>query len=271
MENILKIIYDKSVNDRILDLEDIEKILEILVIDNDLNDYILNLNFQPIGSNNLASYSSKKRNITVYIKTINEMIKNIEENILNVSNLEKTLYKNLSILQIILHEVEHVKQEKKLYLGSNLETFILRISRLIYSKDIEKLYEYSPNERFAEIKSFEQIIKLLYELKSNIENLQNILSIEKLQRLLRGYHYSNYSVNSPLITYFKLGNNEKLLSSFEWYNIKYEVTINKVVSLYSLNERLKYGFPITTNEYKENMKFLVLSLNKNFSNRINIK
>ena len=67
MESILKIIYDKTIDNKILDLKDIENILEILVIEKNLNDYILNINIQQIRSNNLASYSSyTKRNNGLY-------------------------------------------------------------------------------------------------------------------------------------------------------------------------------------------------------------
>lgn len=58
MESILKIIYDKTIDNKILDLKDIEKILEILVVEKRLNDYILNISIQQIIDNNLASYST---------------------------------------------------------------------------------------------------------------------------------------------------------------------------------------------------------------------
>ena len=44
MENILEIIYDRTIKNKILNLKDIVKILEILGIDKCLNDYILNIN-----------------------------------------------------------------------------------------------------------------------------------------------------------------------------------------------------------------------------------
>ena len=39
MESILKIIYDKTIDNKILDLKDIENILEILVIEKNLNEF----------------------------------------------------------------------------------------------------------------------------------------------------------------------------------------------------------------------------------------
>ena len=65
MLNILQIIYDRSINNKIINIKDIEKILELLIVHKSLNDYILNINIQPIRSNNLASYSPYDKIITV--------------------------------------------------------------------------------------------------------------------------------------------------------------------------------------------------------------
>lgn len=74
MENVLRIIYDKSINNKILNLNDIEKILELLVIDKNLNEYILNIDVQLIKSNNLASYSTYDKKITIFSLTIKKML-----------------------------------------------------------------------------------------------------------------------------------------------------------------------------------------------------
>lgn len=161
MESILKIIYDKTIDNKILDLKDIENILEILVIEKNLNDYILNINIQQIRSNNLASYSSYTKEITVYTEMINKMVKDIEKSILNINVFETTLYKNLSILQILLHEVEHANQQKIAYHDNTLEALIIRLSYLVNNGYDKNLYEYCPEERLAEIKTFEEICILV--------------------------------------------------------------------------------------------------------------
>ena len=65
------------------------------------------------------------------------------------------------------------------------------------------------------------------------------------------------------IEYFTLGNKEKLLDAFD--------LSNSALENYTLSDRCKYGFPISNIEYGTSMKKLVLSLQKNFNNRINIK
>ena len=263
MENILKIIYDKTYNSMILSLKDIEKILELLILEKKLNDYILNINVQQLRINNLASYSYQYKEITIYIKTIDHMIKNIENNILNTDYFETILYKNLCVLQILLHEVEHANQRKIAYNDNTLEALIIRLSNLVNSEKDEKLYEYCPEERLAEIKSFEEISYLISYINKKLVTLPDIIETEKLRRLLSGYHYENFSVNIPIIDYFTYGNKQNLLEAFD-------LSTNNL-KRYTLNERFKFGFPISIDEYGNCMKNLVIAINHNFKNKINFK
>lgn len=263
MENILKIVFDKANNNEILNLKDIEKILELLVAEKSLNEYILNIDVQLIRSNNLASYSNYTKKITIYTKTIDQMVKDIDSNILNISKFETSLYKNLSILQVLLHEIEHANQQKIAYHNNNLEALIIRLSYLVNNGYDEKLYEFCPEERLAEIKSFEEINTMISYINNKLDLLPNVIETEKLKRQLRGYHYKNNFVTVPIVEYFTIGNKEKLLETFDLS----KAALNK----YALNDRYKYGFPISNIEYGTAMKKLVLSLQKNFKNRINIK
>ena len=263
METILKIIYDKSIHNKILSLKDIEKILELLVIEKCLNEYVLNIDVQLIRSNNLASYSNYAKKITIYKKTIEQMVKDIENNILNINEFEKTLYKNLSILQILLHEIEHANQEKISYSNNTLEALIIRLSYLVNNGYDEKTYEFCPEERLAEIKSFEEINAIIDHMDNKLILLPNIMEMEKLKRQLRGYHYKNNFVTVPIVEYFTLGNKKNLLEAFD--------LSESGLDNYTLDDRYKYGFPISNIEYGTSMKKLILSLQKNFNNRIDIK
>lgn len=269
MENILRIIYDSSKNEKTLTFKNIEKILELLINSKQLEEYILNIDVQQIGSNKLASYSNYARKITLYANVVDTMLHDIEKTIKIDNIFEICLYKNLSLLQVILHELEHANQEKILYSNNTLESFLLRISQLVLENDL--LYEYKPEERLAEIKSFEDVVTLFNMLEIKTFNLSSILETDKLQRQLRGYHFINNKVNIPLFTYFILGNKENLLSAFEWYLCDYDKCLEQVSKEYSFNQRLFYGFPISTNEYAESMKRLVLSNNINFRDKIYIQ
>lgn len=268
MENILKIIYDKSKSNRIINLNDIDKILCLLIENYKLQEYILNMSVQQIRSNNLASYSNSNRELIIYSNVIDIMINNIEENLIINNDFEKNMYKNLLILQILLHEIEHASQEKNFYSQNNLETFILRLSNFV--KDDGNLYELNPEERFAEIKSYQEIILMIDNIKTRFEILSQLLQTDKLQRQLKGYTYVQSVVSSPLIAYFKQGNKENLLTAFDWYSSNYKNSLNCVISNYNLSERLFYGFPISKIEYAESLSNLVQQEKKYFKNKINI-
>ena len=149
MENIFRIIYDKTKKRDILDKKDLVKILEIAIVDKQLNDFVQSVNIQLIRSNGLASYSVDTKKITIYINTIETMKNNIKKYTLIGNEFEKILYTNLLILQVILHELEHASQQKNLNSAITLETLIIKLSQMINCDDMKKLYEYCPCERFA--------------------------------------------------------------------------------------------------------------------------
>lgn len=268
MENILKIVYDKSKGRKILTVNDIENILGLIIEKKKLQEYILNMDVQQIRSNNLASYSNYTKYFTIYSDMLNKMIVEIEKSLIIDDEFEKLMYKNLMILQIILHECEHANQEKILYVDNTLEVFILRLANLI--SENETLYDYKPNERFAEIKSFEEIIISLKLLEKSFSFLDNLLNIDKIQRQLRGYHYANSEISYPTEIYFSKGGKENLLSSFDWYNDEYSDSLVQVSSKYTLYERYFYGFPVYDTEFASSLKELVDGKSKYFKNKINI-
>ena len=173
------------------------------------------------------------------------------------NDLTKYLYYNLRILQVILHEVEHANQHK-IYKDNTLESFILRISQLVPEE--KQIYEYAPMERFAEIKSFNDINEIICEYRNDKE-LNFLINQALLKRKLRGYHYINKNITSPTISYFIKGDKEYLLNSFDWFK-KEDYTLNDVTNKYDLNERLFYGFPISKTEYFNGMTSILNNLNK---------
>ena len=179
--------------------------LEILVVEKRLNDYILNISIQQIRSNNLASYSTYTKKITIYTEMINQMVKDIEKNILNINVFEATLYKNLSILQTLLHEVEHANQQKIAYNDNTLEALIIRLSYLVNNGYNENLYEYCPEERLAEIKTFDEIFILVNHIKGIIfsSTMRNIISSLKF--------------SSPTQNLINLTKSDHIILKWKWH------------------------------------------------------
>ena len=126
-----------------------------------------------------------------------------------------------------------------------------------------RLYELCSEERLAEIKSFEEIKTLISYIDNKLVLLPEIIEMEELKRQLKGYHYKNNFVTIPIVDYFTLGNQQKLLEALE--------LTDNIQEKYILPERFKYGFPISISEYGTSMKKLLFTLEHNFKNKINIK
>lgn len=270
MEKIIRIIYDKSIKHSLLNLTDIMNILALVISNKQLDNYISNIEVQKKRCKTTASYSEYNKKIIIYKEAVMSMIQNLCNNLRIINNFEKTLYINLSIFQVILHEIEHANQLKKIMTVNDLETFIIRISRLVNFNN-SYLYEYAPHERFAEIISYTEIKNMLYYIIDELNELPSIINTEILQRLLRRYHFSNDMIQYPINTYFQIGEKAKLLEVFEWYSQNNKTAFLQVAKQYNYQDRLLYGFPISTDEYFCSMKKLIFSLNSYFSNRINIK
>ena len=267
MENIFRIIYDLSINHKYIDVKDLSKILEILVDEKELNKYILNIDVQQIRSNNLASYSNYEKKITVYSNIVDKMVKDIICFIKTDNELVVSLYVNLRILQVLLHEVEHANQEKIIY-DNSLESFILRISQMVVEK--KQVYDLMPSERFAEIKSFQDILILL-NYNINNSQIESLIKNDYIQRKINGYHYCNSELVSPIVSYFTEGNAQRLLLSFEWYSNDNNKMVDMVNKQYGLEKCLFYGFPIYADDYVYIMRDVINDLNLNFTNKVLIR
>lgn len=268
MENIMKMIYDLSINNIFLNIDSIDRMLAILIDEKDLNEYILNISVQQIRSNNLASYSSYTKKIVIYSNMIDKMINNISRSLKTNNHLTKNIYINLSILQVVLHEIEHANQEK-IISYNNLEAFILRISQMISPE--KEIYEISPKERLAEIKSYGDILKILGYYINDDDSVSELIKNEEMIRKLRGYHYTDNQLYSPFVSFLILGDKKHLLSSFEWYSEKNTTMLENINKLYNLNECLFYGFPISNENYKNMMIQILATLNRNYNDKIKIK
>ena len=260
MEYVLKIIYDNSMNNKIISLKDIDKIMSFIVNCKDLNNFVLDSDVQSIRSKNLASYSVYTKKISIYSNTIEIMLKNIEKNIQNLSDNQRYFYENLTLLQVLLHEIEHANQEKIAYTENSFEAFLIRMTKLItLDNNIDIYYDCCPTERLAEIKSYNEIISFSNDLNIFDASLIKLLNSEKILRQLKGYHYNNKLINVPIIDYFNYGGKTDIIKLVDINNTNY-----------NLEERFKFGFPITKLEYGESLKEMVLTFNNNFKNRIKL-
>lgn len=241
MNEILKIVYDKSKTNKLLNTKDLADIVEYYINSQQLDDYVLNLHIGYLDSKTLATYSLEKRDIVINLKLLKQCSNaRCEEGYLGLYGFFVYFYKNLFILHALFHELEHANQLKTAYNDISTEGLLIRLSLLVGKEYYDKLYPISPEERLADIKAFEKIIRLIKEQKANFKIISDLLEVEKQDCILVGYSCDGKTVNDPITNYFSLGNRKDLLESFDFKHIK---------QIHNVYERMKYGFPVSKEEF----------------------
>ncbi len=260
IDSIFNKIYKISLSGKNLSKNEIIEIAYILLEANNLYSYIYEIDGFYKLSSVLASYDLNKKSIYFNMTAIDSLISTLSKNELLKSDLEMKLYQNLNTLKIILDEIEFANQMKNSFTSNSLDSFIIRLSLLTGVNHNSRLSKIKPETRLASIKSSKDLIDMFIrsEIKSN--DLDYILRMEKLIYELNGYHYVNKVLNSPIVNFFSNTSGANLLEYFDWYKKgSTEVFLN-----YNLEERLKYGFPITDDEYKHEKSKTLRFIDKSY-------
>ena len=130
-------------------------------------------------------------------------------------------------------------------------------------------YEFSPFERLAEIKTYKNIILVFQENRKKSQKIMELLSLEKIKRELRGYHYlGGNSLEYPIKSFYSIGEKPFLLETFKWFDKNNIEAYQNSSVLFDLSDRFLYGFPIDINEFRKNSENAITIHNKNFTNKI---
>lgn len=179
----------------------------------------------------------------------------------NISVLEK----NLHIIAIIIHEIEHLQEPTKTR-KNGFDGKIIRISNTqenYFNKDGDvniNTYYSDPSEKIAFANSYKKLLEYLekypnfkeeyYEEYRNINN-------EYVERLFYGYEKKeNGKYNTPLIDFVV---NINKISSFK--ELKFKLVKKgeaKNYKKFDIETRLMYGLPVTTEEAENFEKSKIL-------------
>lgn len=290
-EELLKLLYNYSVNGIIADKYYIEKFIKIVnhykKLDNYLDSFELNYSLEE-KKNIISAYSFCMKRIIVYFNKLQYAIKNNNTSKYLIPKNEDIFLKNVMISQMLLHELEHANQAKIMDEHNNIESQILRltgvgksteyvaiklqkkgynlnkIKELINNKILiyNKYYDFAPHERLSEIKSYETLYSITSMIKDIVPNVNKIQEIGALNNMLKGFTL-NKELISPTILYLKMQGEEKELEKFNWYDSSLTESIKKAKRYYSLEDRIRLGLPIDEIEHyqvKKRLNRLVLSL-----------
>lgn len=279
---ILKLLYDYSQDYKIADTVFVDKLITIIVTNKELNRFVKKVDIQYrlekyIDSKlTLANYGRYNHKISIGIADLQAYAIISEKEIDNQldSSLEKLLYINFKIIEVICHELEHAMQFKiKHSTTQDSEAILTRICYSICSPKnipillmkgyslsqindyftngyIEK-YAIDPLERMAEIKTLRFMKEIIEPIKVNVPNLYKLKLDDIVSEYIKGYTQTSSTIISPTWQYLYKTNHQDDLNKFSFYNQNNEILHQNLFEQHNLTERLIYGFPITVDEYKK--------------------
>lgn len=277
-EELLKLIYDYSKNNKIVDKDYIYKVVCLFLNNYDLGSYVKYIRYKKYSKDNkdnIAGYSYRERTIYIFTEKFQEEIlrKSYLSNI--VSNNQKIFLKNVELTHLILHELEHAIQAKIMTEKTNTESEILKLCGITKSHEIitmrlqkiglnqnlineilknklKMYYEYylfAPPERLADINAHEKMIEILSPLKNYVPKIYNGEIIKMNQTMLKGYKEESRLITPTELFLIKQGEEDNL-QNFDWYDKSKFVALKKSKRNYDIIQRLKLGLPIDEDEYK---------------------
>ncbi len=280
MENeILKIVYDCSKKRKLIGEKEIRTIVALVLEEKEISDYVQKIKMSKKSPKNGdkilgGSWVNSKKRLKIYIKNLYYYTKYEKRFKLLRNPLEQLIAKNLFIVQIIFHELEHAHQQKQYDEGINsieeklieanilLTQFPARFEKVwngLISSELFELYEANdkilyyhyynsnPVERLADTNSFSTIVSIVEQEK------------EKMPYL---FEYYNYLLNIRQIKNYKESwqmrhscPTENYLHGIMRPELWDEIEKSYKENEYDLTRRLKLGLNINKDEY-----FLIESL-----------
>ena len=249
---LLRLIYEYIKNRKEMDETFVNKIIEIVVNNKELNPYIkgiiiTNEPLESVDEFTSASFNYYSRKLRMNLQGTIEFSQYLSK-FYPFTKAEKILYQYFFITQIILHELEHVNQlQKEINKEDDIETSIIsaanrymnissnlfinnlsdyiRKSQMLY----KKYYRFAPTERLADYYSYCAIIEMLKELQGKDSSLIRYEWMKLKETCLSGYD----DVSNPTKFYL-----EQTGSSEYWPEIK------EKASTLTWMEKLIYGLEV---------------------------
>lgn len=263
---LISLIYDYVKNNRVLDQNFINSILDVVINELGLNDYVIDSEIKNVQGKSrkrylIANYDFYHRIIEVNLQIALERLKK-EAKKLRLSSIETSYFIAKELAEATLHELEHANQVKKFDVdGNNIESLIIKgafAHKNIIRRDILfflmngysekelrtryrivkrgiKFYKYDPLERLADYHALSYIKELLKELNVG-DRVMLHTYYEEYKNYIRGYELQK----EP--TKFFLAKVEGLK---DWSEIE------RLSKNCDLNTRLSLGLPITKDEYQD--------------------
>ena len=258
INSIARIIHDYATTGKKVDAFYVDKMAELIIKEEGLNDFVLNKNFtdkSTMDNDSSAEYVPEDREIFFSLKALNTAYKRIKLEV--HSKRSKKYVQYILADEIILHEFCHAIILKSCLGNSNtLETRILRLSLFdemflknninflfkglvkIYGIHTGKVYDtnykFAPEERFADIYSH-----------SILQCVTEILRAKEL------CDYETYSLYKMYFKSYKKQKNPTIYYLKQLYPLKSFCYLDDEARSLPLEERLRLGLSLSEEEYNQ--------------------
>ena len=268
--------YLKKLNSKELTPEEIFNIFSMLLKENNLLGKVSYIKFVCDNNNHFTSDAS------IYLKdqkTIIFDLKKLESKIseIDTSNYNKSIYSQIITLneifialeKVFVENIDSTLDHKELL---NLKNLLLKYKEdqeneknkyfdindndvKVYSKikeDNIKVDILSPIDRYIKLKAFFKTvdtIKCMYIDRDELIDFYN----NNIDIISNGYDKNKNDITYPIYNYFSKKNQKegkRYLRECDWYEEDYIEMLSNVSKKYSFKERLIYGMPIDTCEYR---------------------
>ena len=245
MDELAKLINDYSLSKHFADEMFVYNVCNILINKYEIFSYVKNIDIRKEEHPDcFGEYYDNLNKVNIYLDYIISEYSKLSLRF-SLKDFEYYYYINLNVLKIIIHELNHAKQYKKL--NSNIndeETFLYKICTRTYIID--------PMERMAEFKSLSNTRKLILNNDIIPQKINNIFSLTQTNLILK-VHKNEYL--SPTIKFLDEMKYEDDLNKFKFYNGVIDKEFLSSFSIYDYAKRIFYGYPITEEEYNVNREF----------------
>ena len=282
---ILKLIYDYSVNGRLVDVKFADQLVNLVVSKKGLNSYVRGIEFTDKLPKNdyevaCAGYDVLNMKISVDYVSMQILMENQGYYDQLFNTFEQILFRNLTITQLLLHELEHACQNKQADCknDNSIEAKLIKVSLtsvralknprvldalskgemslkdftnyILQNRKLYKLY-YSlvPTERLANVYSFKTILNLLEPIRKSIPSLYEFEQASLFEAMLSGYSTFWSQDICPTHAYLQVSRRNNMLKEFDFYSEDAGQLLDNVSAKYTLARRLSLGLPVSKIEY----------------------
>ncbi len=264
----MDILIDYTNQKKLFDEETIVEMANILKSYYDVSNYVKAIIFDK-EEKDFAYYNGDNLIMGFNLENCQLFINTIPEN--------NVLERNLIYIEILFHEFEHVLNDKKCdtpneeltpfeCVEKDLLTFErdYRINFLPYNVKTDFM-RYTYEERSAYLNSIEKVTELLE--KMNCIELMEIYTLKYMNTFLERYEFltiNNQNLPiSPIVHFYERFNKDEFAKKYWWYDENPEKCLKKCSKVFSFNDRMYFGFPISPKELKipqENREIQVLKV-----------